>query len=167
MAVSALRKESYIYAGAAAEEVVPAVRPAAIPREAAGPRVSPFSVIGGAFIAFLAAACLFSRIELMDISADITGVRSGVRRIRSRAGIAEKLDARRAENSALRVEYERAFDLKEIERYAVEELGMARAQNAALRGAETAPEDKAVIPASAKAAEGAGGFMAWILEYFK
>jgi hypothetical protein len=167
MAVSALRKEGYAYAGEAARGAVPAARADAAPREAARQRVSPFSVIGFAFVASLAAACVLSQIELLGISADITGISAGVRKIQKRTGITEKLDARRAENNALRVEYERAFDLKEIERYAIEELGMTRAQNAARRGAEATPEDKAVIPASAQNPGGARGFIERLLEYFK
>jgi hypothetical protein len=175
MAEAALKRE-YVYAGAAEEAAssgyVAEPRQGALTREAARPMVSLFSVLGTAFIAALAAACILSRIELTRISADITGARTMRADIREKAGVTEagitgKLNERREENSALRVEYERAFDLKEIERYAIEELGMVRAQNAASRGADMTPSDKAVIPASAKNPGGFMGFIEGLLEYFK
>jgi hypothetical protein len=171
MAEAALKRE-YIYAGAAEETAstgyVAEPRQDALTREAARPGVSLFSILGVAFIASLAAACIYSQIDLTRISADITGVRAiSGRKITARTGITDKLNAHREENSALRVEYERAFDLKEIERYAIEELGMVRSQNIASRGASMSPADKAVIPASAKNPGGVIGFIERLLEYFK
>ncbi|MDR1328984.1 MAG: hypothetical protein LBK23_05220 [Oscillospiraceae bacterium] len=175
MASAALKNEGYMYSGAIRAEI-PEAAPAAPraaagavarPREAARPRVSMFSVLGFMFIIALAGACILSNVELAEISADITGIRAVPPRIRAQSGIVDKLSERREENSALRVDYERAFDLKEIERYAVEELGMIRTQSAGTRPVESAPEDKAVIPASESAPGGAAGLIARLMEYFK
>ncbi|MDR0446774.1 MAG: hypothetical protein LBH17_07110 [Oscillospiraceae bacterium] len=174
MAASALRNESYIYADALplpVEAPAPRVNTTADaiakPRELTRPRVSFFSVLGFVFIASLAVACMLSHIELTRISADITGVRGLAPKIKPKTGIAEKLSERREQNNALRVEYERAFDLKEIERYAIEELGMVRPQTPETRSVGITPADKAVVPATERNKGGAAGLLDSILEYFR
>lgn len=171
MAEAALKQDSYIYSTPLPESVVesqaiPRAIPKAIPKPAYKPRLSAFAVVGFLFIAFLTVVCVFSQIELTKISAEITGVKAVAPRVAAQVGIIDKLNAQIAENNALKVEYERAFDLKEVETYATQSLGMVKAHTAVQNGEGAVKSDKAVIPASAQSPGGIKGFFEAVTEYF-
>lgn len=178
MAEAALKYERYTYssplpeavidAPAPDERAIPRELPRAIPKPELRPRVSAFSVLGFLFIAALAVFCMLSYVELTKISADITGIRAVSGRIEGKVGISERLEAQKSEHNALRLEYERTFDLKEIETYATGVLGMVRAQSSSERsGMSVQQTDKAMIPASAQRSGGLKGFFEMVTEYFR
>lgn len=72
-----------------------------------------FRAIGFCFSAMLLVLSLLTSIKLAAVNDTAAGMERAV----------EKL---RAENEILRAEYENSISLEEIERYAVEELGMQR-----------------------------------------
>ena len=171
MAEAALQSDAYVYSSPLPESAIgtgaiPQAQPRAIPRPAFRPRLSAFAVIGFLFIAFLTVMCVYSQIELAKISAEVTGVKAVPPRIKAQTGIIEKLNAQIAENNALHLEYERAFDLKEIEAYATQVLGMVKSQTVIEGRNGTVKADKAVIPASAKNSGGIKGFFETVTEYF-
>ena len=171
MAEAALREDLYVYSSPLPESYVetpaiPQELPRAIPKPAFRPRLSAFSVIGFIFIAFLTVFCIYSQIELTRISAEVTGVKAVPPRVKAQTGIIEKLNAHTAENNALRLEYERVFDLKEIELYATQVLGMVKSQTVTENTEGMVKADKAVIPASAQSPGGIKGFFEAVTEYF-
>ena len=171
MAEAALREDLYIYSSPMPESeaetyAVPQVQPRAIPRPVHRPRISAFAVLGFLFVAFLMVVCVYSHIELARISAEVTGVKAVPPRIKGQTGIIEKLNAQVAENNALHLEYERTFDLKEIEAYATQVLGMVKAQTATESVDSAIKADRAVIPASAQNSGGIKGFFETVTEYF-
>jgi hypothetical protein len=171
MAEAALREDVYIYSSPMPESVtqtyaVPQAQPHAIPRPAHRPRLSAFAVLGFLFVAFLTVMCVYSHIELARISAEVTGIKAVPPRIKAQTGIIEKLNAQIAENNALHLEYERTFNLKEIEVYATQVLGMVKAQTSAEGADGILKPDRAVIPASAKSSGGIKGFFETVTEYF-
>ena len=175
MAEAALREDVFIYSSPLPEsyvetQVIPQELPReqthAIPIPAVRPRISLFSIVGSLFVAFLTVVCIMSQIKLTQISAEVTGVKAVPPRIQAQSGIIDKLNAQVAENNALRLEYERVFDLKEIEVYATQVLGMVKSQAAAESAEGVLKADRAVIPASAKSYDGIKGFFEAVTEYF-
>ena len=171
MAEAALKSDAYIYSSPIPDSdvetyVVPQAQSRAIPRPVHRPRVSPFAMLGFLFVAFLTVVCVYSQIELTRISAEVTGIKAVPPRIKAQAGIIDKLNAQVAENNALHLEYERAFDLKEIETYATQTLGMVKAQATAESTEGAIKADRAVIPASAKNSGGIKGVFETVTEYF-
>jgi len=175
MAEAALREDFYEYSSPLPENVIdigvipqaqPRAIPRAVPKPANRPRISPLSVLGFLFIAFLTVVCIYSQIELTRISSEVTGIKAIPPRVKAQTGIIEKLNAHVAENNALRLEYERAFDLKEIELYATQVLGMVKTQTVAEGAEGTIKADRAVIPASARRSGGIKGVFETVTEYF-
>jgi len=175
MAEAALKRDAYIYSSPLPEtyyepeatpQAVPQTIPRAVPKPAFRPRISAFSIIGFLFIAFLAVFCIYSQIELTRISAEVTGVKAVPPRVKAQTGISERLNAQLAENNALHLEYERVFDLKEIEFYATTVLGMVKSPVAVENAEDFVKPDKAVIPASAQSPGGIKGFFEAMTEYF-
>lgn len=153
MAEAALRNDAYAYANpiAAVAEPIALPRvvetPIAIPRPKQKPRLSAFSVLGFLFVGFLAIACMLSQVELTRVSTEIAGIKAIKGRVEGKVGVAQYLETLQEENRALKIEYERTFDLNAIELYATRELGMvnySRTSSALTRAA--VPEDKAVVP---------------------
>lgn len=177
MAQAALANDNYMYS--TAPEVAmpmpdtvsvarPASRPVAIPRPVHRARISAFGVLGYLFIACLFVACLISNVELTRISVEITGVRAVPPRIQAQVGISQRLAALTEQNNALRIEYERVFDLKEIERYATQELGMVQVLEPNMtRSVAGSAADKAVIPSDIRKTESVADVVSSILAYFK
>jgi hypothetical protein len=168
MAAEALRKETYAYANPIPQELPRAI-PRAVPKPAHKPRISAFSVLGFVFIGLLAVVCMLSQVELTRISTEITGVREIKGKVKAQTGITEKLNALQEENRALKIEYERAFDLNAIEVYATQELGMVKSSRVAARTISAAPADYAVIPASEQGSplQGLKEYLTSLAEYFK
>jgi len=177
MAATALRKDAYTYANPILDDAVAAIPtalpkaiPVAVPRPAHKPRLSVFSVLGFLFIGLLAVLCMLSRVELTRLSAEITGVTAIAGKVEAKVGLDQRLTKLREENRALRIEYERTFDLRAIELYATQELGMVKYSNTAtVMSTMTAPADKAVIPESeqSSALQSATEFLGSLTEYFK
>jgi len=176
MAVAALKNDAYAYANPIPVEVEPvaiprvADIPIAVPRPSYKPRLSAFSVLGFLFVGFLAVICALSQVELTRVSAEIAGVKAVRGRVEAKIGVSQYLDTLQAENRALKIEYERTFDLTAIELYATRELGMVNYTRTSAAVTRTVvPQDKAVVPESE--GESAVGeikaYLVTLTEYFK
>ena len=75
---------------------------------------------------------LFTRVELTEINDE-------------NLELSHKLDSIREENRRLRIEYEFAQDLDELEKEAKERLGMHSSLERRAQMIDTEPEDKAVV----------------------
>jgi hypothetical protein len=116
--------------------------------------------VGFIFVAILVTLNIMWMIEVSRINADIAGI-PAVGRHEPVQGLQQKLDSLIEDEKRLKIEYERAFDLEQIEIYAVNELGMVRPEAEEL--INIVPQDKAVI-----LAEGVEpGFFESVLSYFK
>ena len=176
MAVAALKNDAYAYANPIPIEVEPIAIPSvadipiAIPRPKHKPRVSAFGVLGYLFVGFLAIVCALSQIELTRVSTEIAGVKAIRGRVEAKVGVSQYLQTLQSENRALKIEYERTFDLTAIELYATRELGMVNyTRTSAAVMSAVAPQDKAFVPE----AEGESVFgeikeyLVTLTEYFK
>ncbi|MDR3278268.1 MAG: hypothetical protein LBT12_05785 [Oscillospiraceae bacterium] len=177
MAQAALKYASYAEEAEYYERVKQPVReapavvaaPAARIRTAARPRygISLFAITGFVFIAFLMGLIMLSYAELNSVNVDITGT-PGTKYRSKIVGLRDKLAAVNEQEKRLMIEYERVFDIDEIETYAIAELGMVKPTEDGITTIDATPADKAVILGSPNAEQ--GGFTAFfssILEYFK
>jgi hypothetical protein len=138
--------------------------------EAARYSLSPFAILGTVFIAFLMWFFLMSCAQLTQINTAITGTPGYKPTHRnSVVGLAERLEALTQEAKVLNIEYETAFNLDEIESYAINVLGMVKQPtDQSVSGTQTIREDMAVIiPADTESAGGLRGVLSDIVEYFK
>ncbi len=74
------------------------------------------AVVGGIVAAILFVTVLMGYIQIAAISGEISGTRSSIAELSER-------------NEALKLQYESAFDMAEVETYAVNILGMTKAAN--------------------------------------
>lgn len=120
--------------------------------------ISLFAVAGWACVAVLAVALLMSYIELNTIANESYELSS-------------ELAELQAEETRLMIAYESTFQLDEIEEYAVNMLGMVRADNGQIKYLDNRAEDQAVIISDTGANSGVSAslksFFTAIAEYFK
>jgi hypothetical protein len=177
MAQAALKYASYAEEAEYYEQVrqpvqeAPAVvaAPAARTRVAAQPRygISLFAITGFLFVAFLMGLIMLSYAELNSVNVEITGT-PGTRYRSKLVGLREKLAAASEQEKRLMIEYERVFDIDEIEAYALAELGMVKPTENGIAAIDAASVDKAVILGSPNAEQGGlTAFFSSVLEYFK
>ena len=94
--------------------------------------LSVFAIAGGVCIAVLMVLIVLSHISLSDVSEQTVALTAQM----------EELTAAEAK---LQIQYESAFDLNEVERYAMSELGMVKAGEHQVRYITNEVADKAVI----------------------
>ena len=120
--------------------------------------ISLFAVAGWACVAVLAVALLMSYIELNTLS-------------NQSYELSSELTELQAEEARLVIEYESTFRLDEVEEYAVNMLGMTRADSDQIKYLDNRTEDKAVVLDGNGAASGLGAklksLLTTIAEYFK
>ena len=143
------------------EEEQPEAIPTARPREnaravAQGYSISLFSIFGTALV-----LVMLMFVVLAHISFDTT--------LDQNLQLEKRLAALSMQETKLQIEFERAFDLNEIERYAIEELGMVKPAANQVSIIESAPLDRAVVlsPEKEEGIRGFGSFLSSLLEYFK
>ena len=166
--------ELYYGSAAPAREVFeePAERPVEIPlspertlqrqkaRAAAAAQrtggISLFAVFGS-----ILAAALMVFVVLAQISYNETAAES----VRLNA----ELQALTEQQRKLEIAYENAFDMKEIERYAKDVLGMSKPEADQIAIIHSVPEDKAEVIGEIETSplEGFGSFLSTLLGYFK
>ncbi len=101
---------------------------------AAAPRtgVSPFAVIGTCVVMVLLFLVVIGYMKLSELSAQYVEY-------------SNELEQLNAEGERLKIQYEGAFDLDEVERYAVGVLGMIKADSTQITYVHRAAGDQAVI----------------------
>lgn len=119
--------------------------------------IAPFALIGFACAAMLLVFSLMARIQLTSISDETVALQS-------------ELTELETEQQKLLIEYESAFNLAEIEEYAMNELGMQKPRDDQIYYIDGTAPDKAV---AAENGEGTGfldrigAFFASLGEYFR
>ena len=124
------------------EEAVPAARPRPQTEERvrantkAKPKVSQplplFAILGTIAVAFVMILLLQSHVKLTELS--------------NEAALFEgKIADLKVKQARLEIDYEKAFDLEEVEAYAMAELGMVKAGNEQIVFINNTLDDKAVI----------------------
>lgn len=133
------------------EEVVPET--VAVPKQA----ISPLAVLGFALAAVLLALSLMARAQLSTASEAVSELESQVATLQE-------------EQDKLLIGYESAFNLTEIEDYAINELGMQKPRSDQLYYVNSTAQDKAVILAEdaehVGLADRFGDFISSLVEYF-
>jgi len=120
------------------------------------PGISVFAVLGTAFVAVLMVFVVLAQINYNETAAES---------VRLNALISE-LSAR---HRALELSFESAVDIKEVERYARDELGMARPEASQVIIINTTPRDTAMVINSGedRGLEGFGSFLRSLTNYFR
>jgi len=142
------------------EHEVPQAKPEvqAKPRKAVGYAISPTACIGFAIAAVMMVFVLLGYIQLNALSNETVLLQSELAQLQK-------------QNSKLLIEYEMAFNLNDIEKYAMEELGMVKPSQGQKVEISTAYSDKAEIlapKAENKSFIGTlTGFVSSLLEYLK
>lgn len=125
-----------------------------------GQKIVPSAVLGYLCAGFMLVLVLMSYIQLTVISDQTVELKSDLTQLEEEA-------------SKLAFEYESAFGLKEIEKYAKEELGMIEPASSQIYYVESSLKDEAVVLADEGGEEsknilsGVISFLGTFMEYFK
>ena len=138
-------------------EATTVARPRENARTAAqGYSISLFSIFGTALV-----MVMFLFVVLAHMSFDAT--------LDEQLQLEKRLASLSQQGTKLQIEFERAFDLNAIERYAIDELGMIKPAADQVNIVDSAPRDRAVViaPEKEEGIRGFGAFISSLLEYFK
>ncbi|MBE6914189.1 MAG: hypothetical protein E7472_04520 [Ruminococcaceae bacterium] len=94
--------------------------------------IEPFSVIGIMIAAFLFVTAILAQAQLVGISTESVALQN-------------QLSELKDEQTKLRIAYESAFNMEDIEEYAIKSLGMQRPQADQILYIDTAAPNKAVV----------------------
>lgn len=94
--------------------------------------ISAFAVIGWLAAAFIAVSLILSYVELNSISAESYS-------------LSEELEQLKLDETKLKIDYETTFKLDEVEGYAINILGMVKAENGQVKYLSNRVEDQAVV----------------------
>ncbi len=94
--------------------------------------IAPLSIVGMAVAAFLLVTAILAQAQIVGISAKSVSLR-------------QELDVLEERQAKLRIAYESAFNMAEIEDYAVHSLGMQKPQADQIYYIDTSSPDKAVV----------------------
>ena len=119
------------------------------------PGISVFAILG---------TVLVSVLMVFSVLAQINYNEAAVENVKLRTHISELNQKQRT----LELAFERTIDIKEVERFARDELGMSRPDPGQVVSISTTPRDTAVIipVADEPAAQGFGAFIRSLAEYF-
>ena len=137
------------------EEALPAARPSIAIEKAHG--VSLFTLFGTVLVAALMVFIVLAYINYTEVTSEIVR-------------LSAQLDRLTEQKSKLEIEYESVIDMKEIERYARDVLGMSKPDANQVTVVQTTTQDKAEIISSgdeANALRGFGTFISSLLDYFR
>ena len=118
--------------------------------------ISPMAILGCAVAAFLMIIAITAQITLFDVSGQ-------------NVALTTQLAELETEQAKLRIAYESAFNLAEVETYAISELGMQKPSADQIYYIDTSAPDKAVViadGASETFAERAADFFTGFRAYF-
>ncbi len=133
------------------EEVVQKTR--AVPRQA----IAPAAVLGFALAAALLVVVIFAHVGMSAASENVLALEHQVEELQKR-------------QDDLLIDYETAFNLTELEDYAINELGMQKPRSDQIYFINSTAEDKAVVLSeraeSVSLVDRLGDFLSSIAEYF-
>ena len=118
--------------------------------------IAPFALIGALAAAFLTVTAITAQVSVVNISGESVALQS-------------KLAELEEEQTRLRIAYESAFNLAEIEEYATTNLGMQKPNAAQITYIDTSAPDKAVVTGGNDGegfADRAGDFLSGLGSYF-
>jgi hypothetical protein len=120
--------------------------------------ISLFGIFGFVSVAALVVFCLFNYVQFAGVSAEVSQ-------------LGEELIEYREEGSKLLINYEKTFDINEVEDYATNILGMVKPDSEQKQVIMTAAEDRAeiIVPEKSEISfiSGLSSFLASVVEYFK
>ena len=151
--------EEYRYS--APVEMPHAPRTTVVPESVPTPKqaIAPLAVLGFAIAAVLIVVLLVARVQLSQASAEVSALEDQYTQLQE-------------QQTRLRIDYESAFNLTEIEDYAIHELGMQKPRSDQLYYISSDATDTAVVLDQNAAeplslADRLGDFFSSILEYFR
>ena len=146
--------EEYRYSAPVEMPHAPRTTEAVVPESVPTPKqaIAPLAVLGFAIAAVLIVVSLVARVQLSQASAEVSALEE--------------------QQTRLRIDYESAFNLTEIEDYAIHELGMQKPRSDQLYYISSDATDTAVVLDQNAAeplslADRLGDFFSSILEYFR
>lgn len=151
--------EDYLYSAPVDIPAAPRTTDEVVPERVAVPKqaVSPMAVLGFAVAAVLLVLSLMARAQLSAASETVTGLESRIAELQE-------------EQDKLLIGYESAFNLTEIEDYAINELGMQKPRSDQIYYVNSTAQDKAVILTEdveqVGLADRFGDFISSLVEYF-
>lgn len=120
--------------------------------------IAPLALIGFACAAVLVVFCLMAKVQLTSVTDEAVGLE-------------QQLTELEVAQNRLLIDYERAFNLTEIEEYATSELGMQRPRDEQIYYMDSTVPDKAVIIDGSGEEDGLGDrifdSLSSIAEYFR
>ena len=162
MTCAATAAEEYRYSAPVETAACPRTTEAVVPESVPTPKqaIAPLAVLGFAIAAVLIVISLVARVQLSQASAEVSALEDQYAELQE-------------QQTRLRIDYESAFNLTEIEDYAIHELGMQKPRSDQLYyisssdAADTAVvlDQNAAEPLSL--ADRLGDFFSSILEYFR
>ena len=124
--------------------------------EKSAPVISVFAVLGTLFVAVLMVFVVLAQINFNETAAET---------VRLSVLMAELAERHRA----LELSFESAVDIKEVERFARDELGMSRPDAGQIIVISSTPRDNAIVINSAeeRGIQGFGNFLRSLTDYFR
>lgn len=154
--------EEYLYSAPVDLPHAPRTTEAVVPESVPTPKqaIAPLAVLGFAIAAVLIIVSLVARVQLSQASAEVSALEDQYAELQE-------------QQTRLRIDYESAFNLTEIEDYAIHELGMQKPRSDQLYyiSSSDATDTAVVLDQSAaeplSLADRLGDFFSSILEYFR
>lgn len=154
--------EEYLYSAPVDLPHAPRTTEAVVPESVPTPKqaIAPLAVLGFAIAAVLIIVSLVARVQLSQASAEVSTLEDQYAELQE-------------QQTRLRIDYESAFNLTEIEDYAIHELGMQKPRSDQLYyiSSSDAADTAVVLDQSAaeplSLADRLGDFFSSILEYFR
>ena len=154
--------EEYLYSAPVDLPHAPRTTEAVVPESVPTPKqaIAPLAVLGFAIAAVLIIVSLVARVQLSQASAEVSALEDQYAELQE-------------QQTRLRIDYESAFNLTEIEDYAIHELGMQKPRSDQLYyiSSSDAADTAVVLDQSAaeplSLADRLGDFFSSILEYFR
>ena len=154
--------EEYLYSTPVEMPHAPRTTEAVVPESVPTPKqaIAPMAVLGFAIAAVLLVISLVARVQLSQASAEVSALEDQYTQLQE-------------DQTRLRIDYESAFNLTEIEDYAIHELGMQKPRSDQLYYISSSDATDTAVVLDQNAAEPLsladrlGDFFSSIVEYFR
>lgn len=154
--------EEYLYSAPVELPHAPRTTEAVVPESVPTPKqaIAPLAVLGFAIAAVLIIVSLVARVQLSQASAEVSALEDQYTQLQE-------------DQTRLRIDYESAFNLTEIEDYAIHELGMQKPRSDQLYYISSSDATDTAVVLDQNAAEPLsladrlGDFFSSIVEYFR
>ncbi len=154
--------EEYLYSAPVELPHAPRTTEAVVPESVPTPKqaIAPLAVLGFAIAAVLIVISLVARVQLSQTSAEVSALEDQYAQLQE-------------DQTRLRIDYESAFNLTEIEDYAIHELGMQKPRSDQLYYISSSDATDTAVVLDQNAAEPLsladrlGDFFSSIVEYFR